>query len=78
MIFAVNDTTSTNVCAFQKCCRTFASHRHVFHIASVAYKLHASVIAGERFQTTSSSSVLSCQPFVSVGTFSRFSIAWPA
>ena len=65
-IFAANGITSTSWCAFQKCYRSFASHRHAFHLASTANKLHASGIAGKSFQTTSSSSVPSCQPFVSV------------
>ena len=77
-IFAVNGITSTSWCAFQKCCQTFASHRHVFHLASIANKLNASGIAGKRFQTTSSLYVPSCQPIVSVGSFSIFIIGRPA
>ena len=77
-IFAVNGIASTSRCAFQKCCRSVASHPHAFYIASAANKLHASGIAGSHLQITSNSSVLPCQPIVSVGSFSMLIIAWLA
>ena len=55
-----------------------ASHRHAFHIACAASKLHASGMAGKHFQITSRSSVPSCKPIVSVGSFSILFIAWLA
>ena len=48
---------------------------YIKNIASIAYWLHVSGIAGKWFRTTSSSTVPSCKPIVSVGLFSRFIIA---
>ena len=48
------------------------------HLTDMLFILHPLLISyeGKPFQTTSSSSVSSCQPIVSVGSFSRFIIAW--
>ena len=59
-------------------CNLIVSILDLCHFSFFANKLHVFGIADKRFQTTSSLSVPSCQPIVSVGSFSIFDIAWPA